>query len=142
MLLVGGVMLVRRRYFIETGRPTLSRAAAQHTPALSPLEERQRAMLKADNLYEAARNVARSAFTDAGLPEPPPGAKRRRPRVLVLVGGWWSRWRTHRRVLALWRLAYGKRPSRLRLAGWKNLLREAEDLRAAVAAGTIRLEAT
>jgi hypothetical protein len=97
-------------------------------------------MIKADNLYEAARSVARGVFVDAGLPDPPPGAKRRRPRILA-AGGWWGSWRLRRRVVALWRLAYGKRPARVRLSGWKALLQEAEELRTALANGTIRLEA-
>jgi hypothetical protein len=140
ILLAGGVMLVRRRYRIEAGLPTLNRATGQHTPTAPPPEERQQAMVKADNLYEAARGVARGVFVDAGLPDPPPGAKRRRPHIVV-AGGWWRRWRLQRRIVALWRLAYGKRPMRVRLSGWKALLQEAEELRTALAKGTIRLEA-
>jgi hypothetical protein len=140
LLCVGGVMLVRRRHRVEAGLPTLARAAGQQTPEGPPLEERRRAMVKADNLYEAARGVARSAFAAAGLPEPPPGERRPRPRVVVR-GGWWRRWRVRRRVEELWRLAYGKRPPRLRLSGWNRLLRDAEELRAGLADGTIRLEA-
>jgi len=139
-LLFGLVLLVRRRYRPEPGLPTLPRVVGQQTPRGTPLEERQRALLRADNLWEAARGVARAAFA-AALPEPQPGAGRRPPRVVVVGGGWWHRWRTRRRVAALWRLAYGPRPRRLRLSGWRPLLRDADGLRAGLADGTIRLEA-
>ena len=95
-------------------------------------------MLDNNNLWEAARARAHEVLLAAGVPEARPDS--RVPKVQVR-GGWWRRWRTRRRVETLWRLAYGKRPRRLRRSGWQPLLREADWLRAGLADGTIRLDA-
>ncbi len=60
------------------------------------------------------------------------------PRVTVR-GGWWQRQRIGRRVTRLWRLARGEAPILTSPAALNRWLRELEELKTALANGTIQL---
>jgi hypothetical protein len=139
---------IQGRYRLEPALPLLGREVARHTPDASLVEQRLQAMLRAGNLWESAHNLARVYFTAAGVPlvdtpNNPPAAGRQppesRPPRVAVEGSWWQRWKTRRRVLRLWRLAYEATPRRVSAARLRQLLVQLEELKAALAAGSVRL---
>jgi hypothetical protein len=118
----------RARYRGEPGLPPLEQAVARQLPTGTVLAQRQRAVLREGNLWEPAHALAREVF-GAAAPSPKP------PRFVVR-GGWWERWRWQRRAARLWRLAYG-RPVPVPPSRWPGLLRDLDDLRRALADGTV-----
>ena len=58
---------------------------------------------------------------------------------MVVEGSWWHRWRTRRHVLRLWRLAYEATPRRISAARLRKLIVQLEELKAALADGSVRL---
>jgi hypothetical protein len=127
--------LSRSRHRVDLWAPLLEKALAKQQPARSLLEQRHRAMLGQGNLWEPARALAREALARAGIPGDMAGT----PTVSVR-GGWWRRWVVGRHVLGLWRIAHGSRPVRVTPARFARLVRDLEELEAALAAGTVRLE--
>jgi hypothetical protein len=123
------------RHRPETVAPLLATALAQNAAAGAPTEQRHRALLAGGNLWEAARPLCRACFAAVTGVALPGGA---RPRVEVLAGNWWRRRALRRRVLRLWDLAHGK-PVRVSAAEFARLPRQIEEVKAALAAGTIRL---
>jgi hypothetical protein len=141
VLIAGSVALVafgfvrltgRARYRPEAKLPPLEQALVSGLPQGTVLAQRQRAILRDGNLWEAGRSLAREVFVQAGLPEAP------HMPSLVIRGGWWQRWRWQRRVRRLWRLAFGP-PIRIRPGRWQALLGELDQLRRALTDGTIRI---
>jgi hypothetical protein len=132
--LYGFVRLGVFRHRPDTSAPTLAALLEKHAPAGALLEQRQQALLRAGNLWEAARELARHLFVSAGLDPETAGAV---PAVEVR-GNWWRRWRARRALAALWRLAHsGPVPvSRRRFA---RLAAQVKELQAALAAGTVRI---
>ncbi len=114
--------------------PLLGYAVAQHEPKASLLEQRRRPMLRAGNVWETAHQLARQCFESAGIP-----LTGRPRRASPCSGGWWQRWRVSRRVARLWELARGDAPARISPAALQRWLRELEELKSALANGTIRL---
>ena len=105
-------------------------------PAAKPVaERRQQALLATGRLDEAARELAVRAFAELGVP-PEPGA---RPPAVAVAGGWWRRLVWGRRVRRLWAVAAGDGTSRVSAAGLGRLLAAVHELRAAAAAGLVRL---
>jgi hypothetical protein len=138
VLLVGYAgfrLLTRGRHRAEPAVLPLARAVALHVPTAPLLEQRHQALLRGGNVWEAARGLARQWFAAAGA-TPGQGP----PRVAV-EGGWWERWALRRRVLRLWRLAYGPRPVRVSLRALRRLLGELEELSVSLANGSLRVEA-
>jgi hypothetical protein len=140
LLLYGSYLVTARaRHRREPTLPALAQAVAEHARSHSQpvLAQRHQALVRGGNLWEAARELARQCFASPGLARghTDPG---RPPRVQVR-GGWWQRRLRHRQVLELWRLAHGTRPVRIRPAAFRRLAREAEELRAALADGSVRL---
>ena len=125
---------VRSRYRPETGMPRLERVLHQHAPGGAVLDLREEALLASGNLWEAAHEVARECFTSAGFAPGEVAA----PRVEA-IGGWWARQRAARRVARLWRLAIGSVPSRVSAFAWRRVLRDADEMRAAMGRGELRL---
>jgi hypothetical protein len=125
------------RHRLDPSAPLLTRAVAKQVPQDALSERRRQAMLDNNNLWEAARERARTALAAAGVEQPIPGA--REPKVHVRDGSWWQRWRTRRRVLRLWRLAFGPTPQRVPRAAWDLVNHELDELTAALASGAIQL---
>jgi hypothetical protein len=98
------------------------------------VQQRTQALLDANNFWEAARDLARRFFT-AALPggELPAQA----PRVVLRRRGAGLRARVER----LWELAQEEEPSPFPAAAWDRLLRTVQDLRAALADGSMTLHA-
>lgn len=134
VLLLGYSYFWRGRYRQESAVPLLAHVVSQHEPRTSGLELRRRAMLRSGNVWELAHQLARQYFASAGIPLTGPSA----PRVSA-QGGWWQRWRVRRRVARLWRLARGDAPTRISPGALKLWLRDLEELKTALASGTIKL---
>jgi hypothetical protein len=102
---------------------------------VSLLDQRRRALLRLGNVWEMGHLLARECFESAGvaLTDASP------PRVTMAQGSWRQRWRVRRRVARLWRLAYGNTPFLLSPAALQHRLREMEELKTALANGTIRV---
>jgi hypothetical protein len=115
----------RRRADAEA--PPLAGAVADLAPSGTMQEQRRQAMLRANNLYEAARDLAREAL--AACPAEP---------TVVVHGNWGRRRAMQARVRWLWRLAHGP-AARVSLEAWRRLLREVDELRAGLADGSVRL---
>jgi hypothetical protein len=134
ILLLGYLFLWRGRHRHESAVPLLAHAVSQHEPKASLLEQRRRALLRSDNVWEMAHQLARQYFESAGIPLTGNAA----PRVATR-GSWRQRWRVRRRVARLWELARGQAPARIAPAALNRWLRELEELKTALANGTIQL---
>jgi hypothetical protein len=126
---------VRARYRLDIAVPLLAHEVNRHRPAASLVEQRYRAVQKGGNLYETAHGVARQWL--ASLPLTATG-----PTVphLAVQGGWWRRLAVRRRFGRLWRLAHGTSPTRVTPRGLRRLLRELDEMKAALANGTIEIQ--
>jgi hypothetical protein len=116
--------------------PLLSKALREHEPKAPLLDQRRRALLRSGNVWEMGHRLARECFESAGVA--PTGAA---PRVVMARGSRWQRWRVNRRVARLWRLARGDAPKPLSPAALQHRLREIDELKTALANGTIVLNA-
>jgi hypothetical protein len=140
LLTVGLFLFVLARFGLgamfrrEGAALLLSRAAELQRPADPVPLQRNEAMLKTGNLWEAARDLARRFFDDAlgGLPE-------RAPRVQS--PRWGRRRSLQNQVDALWELAHEETPTGYAVSAWSRLVREVEELRADLADGTFTLHA-
>ncbi len=114
----------RRRSDLEG--PLLATALYRLAPTDTVMEQRRRDLIRGDNLWEPARELARQCLPASAVP----------PRIVV-QGGWLRRWTMTGQVRRLWRLAYGP-PTRVTLNQWRRLLHEAQQVKTAVASGVVR----
>jgi hypothetical protein len=123
------------RHRPETAAPLLTALLEKQAPAGAVLAQRQEALLRDGNLWEAARELARHLFLSAGAsPDAGPA-----PPALEVRGGWWGRWQARRRWRELWRLARSARPVRVSPRGFARLAARVRALQAALADGTARI---
>jgi hypothetical protein len=135
LLLLSYRFLWRTRHRPELAAPSLTKALREHEPKMSLLDQRRHALLRLGNVWEMGHRLARECFESAGVAltsASPPG-------VTLAQGGRWQRWRINRRVARLWRLARGDAPAPLSPVALKHRLRELEELKTALANGTIEL---
>jgi hypothetical protein len=137
LLFVGLYRFLHARYRPEAKVPRLPATLAAATSAgLTAVERRHRAVIAQGNLAEAARELAHQAFASIGVTPSPDG-----PPPVAVSGSWWQRLRGQRRVRELWALAVRGPRKRVSPAALERLTRAANDLHAAVAAGSVRLAA-
>ena len=134
LLFLGYLFVWRGRHRVDVAVPLLGYAVARHEPKLSLLEQRRRSMLRSGNVWGTAHRLARQYFESAGIPLTGTSAQ-----SLAVRGGWWRRWRVNRRMARLWELARGDAPVSISPAALKRWLRELDELKTALANGTIRL---
>ena len=106
----------KARYRSDLQGPLLASALHRLAPSGAVVDERRRALVRGNNLWEPARDLARQCLAEAGAR---PGAG---PPPVAVHGGWLRRWTTAGRLERLWRLAYGP-PVRVPLDEWRRLLR-------------------
>jgi hypothetical protein len=123
----------KARHRSDLQGPLLSAALYRLAPANTVAEQRRRDLIRGDNLWEPARDMARQCLAASGL-----SAAVVPPRVVV-QGGWLRRRTMIGRVRRLWRLAYGP-PARVSLNQWRRLLREVQEVKTALASGAVRLQ--
>jgi hypothetical protein len=133
-LLLAYRFLWRVRHRHESAVPLLADAVSQHEPRGSLLDQRRRELLRVGNVWEMGHRLAREFFESAGvtLTAAP-------PRVVMPHGNWRQRWHVRRQVARLWRLACSDTPVSLAPAALRHRLRELEELKSALANGTIKL---
>jgi hypothetical protein len=124
---------VRGRYRPEPNLVSLDRALAKQTPTGSILEERRQEMFRTGNLWEAASLLARQFFTAAEL------TNWDRPPRVETETGWWQGRRLRRLVRQLWQLARGTEPIPIAPRTLRRLVPEVEELKIALAKGTIKI---
>lgn len=134
-LFLAYLFLWRSRHRMELAVPVLEKTLRDHEPRASLLDQRRRAQLRLGNVWEMGHCLARECFESAGAALTSASL----PRVRVMKGGRWQRWRIKRRVFRLWRLARGDAPTPLSPIALQRLSRELEQLKTALANGTIRL---
>jgi hypothetical protein len=130
LVLYGLVCLVKLRSRVEPAAPPLAQAVNRQLALQAVLHQRHQDMLRADNLWEAARTLAQQCFEPVAVP-------RERPPRLRVAGGWWQRRRLGRQVRRLWRLAFGPAPVRVSAHEFVDLVREMEAVQAALAKGIV-----
>lgn len=134
-LLLGYLFLWRSRHRLDAAVPSLAHALREHEPRASLLDQRRRALLRSGNVWEMGHRLAREYFESAGVALTTASP----PRVQMAQGSRWQRWRIARRITRLWRLARGDAPTPISPVAFKRLLRELEQLKTALADGTIML---
>jgi hypothetical protein len=105
-------------------------APAAHAATTLALDRRQAAQLRAGDLAEAAHELARQTLTEIGAS----------PAVTV-TGPWWRRRSWTRRLRELRRVASEGPARRVTPARLERLAAELDELRQAVADGTVRFGA-
>lgn len=102
-----------RRAGVETGVPLLAgNLIAVPSPVV--LEQREQALLQADNLWETAHHLAQQCF-ERQLPSSPGGdpTATMEQSVLQVTGPRWQNWTLGVQARRLWNLAYSSRPRRV-----------------------------
>jgi hypothetical protein len=135
VLLAGYRFLWRSRYRLEPAVLAVPDVINESGAQLSWMDRRRRAMLRSGNVWETAHGLAREYFESAGIVLS--GAAP--PRVEITQGNWRRRWRLQRRFARWWRLARGDAPVVIAPKALRRWLRELDELKTAVADGTIRL---
>jgi hypothetical protein len=130
--------LIRGGYHIDTQAPLLASGAG---PISTVVEQRRQSLIRDGNLWEAARDVARQWFADAGY-EPMESSSPKRPRrpQVQINARWWQRQRLRNHVSRLWRLAFSPRPQRVSKRDFDRLLSEIHDLEAAMRDGMVQIQ--
>jgi hypothetical protein len=136
LLLYGGFRLVRGRQRFENGAPLFALALARATPEGMAVEQRHQALLKQRNLWEPASDLARQCLK---LLAPATARRGTTLPAMVAQGNWWRRRQWRRRIERLWQLAYGPRPVPVSAREFTRLLEQAEEIKAALHNGTVRL---
>jgi len=92
------------------------------------VDQRHQTMEQEGDFWEAGRALARqgleSIFGTVAAEQPPP---------LAVQAGWWQKWKAHRQVRRLRRLAYGTEPIRISSRQLRRLGQEIESLKALLA---------
>jgi hypothetical protein len=121
----GVIQLLRSRHPVDPQVPIMATALAGVVPAQAVIDQRQRSTLAEDNFWEAAHGLARQFFDSAHVGPAEPrldgeGARSRRGTV--------------RR---LWQFARST-PRRVSAREFERVVRDVDDLKAALANGTLR----
>jgi hypothetical protein len=128
--------LARHRY--EVTVPLVATGVAQTVPTEPLVAQRHRNMLMEDNLWEAARDLARecfAAYAERAAVLPPPW-----PQIIVR-GRWLGRGELHKRVRKLWELAYGSEPRPFTQVQFHQLVAAVDEVKAALASGHLSFQA-
>jgi hypothetical protein len=137
LLVYGLYRALNARHRVEPKVPRLPTQLTALAPPLPALEQRHQAVLARGNLSEAARELARQAFTALGVP---PAAGAAVPAFTV-DGSWWQRLVWGRRVRQLWDLAAPGHGRRVSPTDLRRVAAALHSLRAAVAGGKLHFAA-
>jgi hypothetical protein len=131
-------VIARSRQWGESAVPLLADAVAEQSPEGALALQRQRTLLVSGNVWESARELARQWFARRDLT--PPASGPREPPEIITTGGWRQRRKMRSRIGRLWRLAHNPHPVPVSADGLRSLMREVEELEAALADGSLRLQ--
>jgi hypothetical protein len=135
-----GVYLIRRlwrsRVHLDAGAPLLAPTLARYSPSSAGLSQRHKALLADGNLWEPASALARDFFETAlGTHEPPAQIP-----PYQASDNWLTKRFLDKLLQHLWRLAYGKSPERIVPASFAHLAAQLDELKAALADGSLRFQ--
>jgi hypothetical protein len=136
-LLYGCWRLVSGRQRIERAEPLLAVTLERLTPVGNVMERRNQELVRKNNYWETARQLARPVFPQLA-DGPPPTA----PPQIVVSGDEGHRQRLHQQMLSLWQLATSPTPVAVSAQELRRLQDEIRVVRVALADGTIRLTST
>jgi hypothetical protein len=113
-----------------SGVPLLSKAVAQSGSELALVEQRNVALLKSGNWSEAAQDLGRRFFEEAGIhgDKLPPSKVR---------GGFFENWKARRRLRQVWKLAHAQTPGPFTPDSYQDLQRLIRQMKADLAHGTL-----
>jgi hypothetical protein len=117
--------------------PLVAAGVSQTVSAESLAAQRHRDMLQENNLWEAARDLARecfAAYAERTAVSPPPW-----PQV-VIRGKWWGRGSLHKLVMKLWELAYSSPPRVVTQVQFHQLVADVDEVKAALASGHLSFQ--
>jgi hypothetical protein len=130
--------LIRSRFRLDAAAPLLAPTLARMAPTGTGLAQRHKALLAEGNLWDPARAMARDFFEmalgnrrdkhDGSLPP------------FQSSESWLARRFLDRLLQYLWRLAYGVKPERIAPAAFAHLAAQLDELKAALADGSLRFE--
>jgi hypothetical protein len=133
--------LMRSGHHVDTQAPLLAQGVGQVGPTGALVVQRRQSLLQEGNLWEAAREVARQWFADAGYDPAPAATPDRLPRLSIRIdAGWWERRRLRGQVARLWRLAFQPKPQRVSRRDFERLLNQVHDLRTAAQQGVVQFQ--
>jgi hypothetical protein len=152
------------RYVVDPKEPLFSNKVAKQTPDIALTVQRNTAMIKADNFWEAAHHLARDWFLanlsreggskieDRGSRTEPEGGRRSAirdprssifdPRILEGISvdaTWWRRRSFMKKLQGIWRIATGP-PRRLPAAEFAHFVTDLEEVKTALARGAVHLK--
>jgi hypothetical protein len=125
--------LFQARHQLEIQAPLLARKVALALAAPSVTVQRRSYLRRSDNVWEAARELARACFEIEAVP----GIGTAHPPAFEVQGNWHQRWRLGRLVRRLWDLAYGPAPVPVSLRQLAQVQAQAEQVRAALETGRV-----
>jgi hypothetical protein len=131
--------LSRNRHKLERHEPLLAACVAGQQLHRPLLDQRNEAMLRQNNYWEAAHQMARQWFATLLGPRGSIAEHGRTPPLVPVRGGWWQRRALRRQIARLWRLAVGSLPEKITAAQLRRVEDELQTLRAAVADGILQL---
>jgi hypothetical protein len=134
--------LILSRYRLDLAAPLLAPTLARMAPVGTGLAQRHKALLAEGNLWDPARALARDFFETALGQESlrvQPGDS---PPPFQSSDNWLARRFLERLLQHLWRLAHGTTPERIAPAAFAHLAAQLDELKAALADGSLRFETT
>jgi hypothetical protein len=140
MIVYGFYRLARGSYHLELKVPLAIHGGDQLVSAGAIVNLRHRSLIKTNNFWEAARELARDCFFGLG-----PESQRTalagelRTPIFAVQGGWFQRRRWQRRMQSLWRLAHESRPQRISRRQFVQLVLKVEEIKSAVQDGTLSI---
>jgi hypothetical protein len=134
--------LNQNRHRIQRQEPLLAMCLAGQGLRRNLVDRRNEEMLRQNNYWEAAHQLARQWFASILEPTTHAGSVDQRfatPPRITARGTWWRRRRMRTQVLRLWRVAAGRTPEKVSAAALARLEEELRVVRAALASGTLQL---
>ncbi|MFL5244997.1 MAG: hypothetical protein ACJ8FY_23080 [Gemmataceae bacterium] len=124
------VSLGLARYRRDGSQTLLSKALTQTASTSGILDQRQKALIKSGNWWEAARALGLRFFDEAELR----GSSLPASHV---TGSLWQQWRSRRRLWGLWKLAHAESPRRISPRQYRALRHVVNQMKADLARGSL-----
>jgi hypothetical protein len=148
VLLLTGLLIVyglwrfsKARHRIERQEPLLAACLARQGGTGTLVRQRNEAMLRQDNYWEPAHQLARQWFASIpGFDEAGYGGPWRMAPSITVRGGWWRGRILTGQVQRLWQLAAGELPERISAVHYRRLQEELRLVQTALADGTLQLK--
>ncbi|MCI0377045.1 MAG: hypothetical protein L0215_05540 [Gemmataceae bacterium] len=139
LLLLGARRIVLSRFHRDNWAALIADDLSPPPPV--PVEvERQQALLKRKNLWEAARVLARDYFLEHAGQAPSPLEDVKPVPAADLAGSWWQRHTLQKRLDDLWDLAQAQQKRRISPRAFRKLTNDLAEMTTAVLDGRVRFQ--